>query len=86
MKRFIELAVDFGPDVVFVAMGADGHADDPLSTLEYSIDGMAGAVSRVREAFGAKPMLLGGAGGYQPDTATPQAWAHMALAATGIHT
>ncbi len=85
VKRFIELAVDFGPDVVFVAMGADGHADDPLSTLEYSIDGMAGAVSRVREAFGAKPMLLGGAGGYQPDTAPPQAWAHMALAAAGIH-
>jgi acetoin utilization deacetylase AcuC-like enzyme len=81
VERFIALATDFGADVVLIAMGADGHATDPLSTLQYSVEGMVAAVRTVRRAFPEMPILLGGAGGYQPDDVTPEVWARMALAA-----
>ena len=83
IEDFIQIATNFKPDLVFVAMGADGHITDPLSTLTYSIDGMADAISQIRSAFPDTPMLLGGAGGYQPDSITPQAWAMMAVACVG---
>ncbi len=82
--RFVEFVAEFAPDMIFIAMGADGHADDPLSTLRYSIAGMEAGVSRVRVAFPDMPILLGGAGGYLPDTVTPQAWARMGLTASGF--
>ena len=44
---------------------------------------MTGATRSVRSRFPTTPILLGGAGGYQPDTITPQVWAQMALAACG---
>ena len=78
--RFIELARGFGAHMILIAMGADGHDEDPLSTLRYSISGMEAAVSRVRRAFPELPVLLGGAGGYLPDTVTPEAWTRMAIA------
>jgi acetoin utilization deacetylase AcuC-like enzyme len=62
---------------VLVAIGADGHATDPLSTLQYSYDGYrsaAEALGRLAAVHGA-PVLMGGAGGYQPTTHTPQVWA-----------
>lgn len=74
VNGFIELAAAFQPDVVFIAIGADGHLTDPLSTLRYSIEGMAASVATVREVFPDMPILLGGAGGYQPDSVTPEAW------------
>jgi hypothetical protein len=61
-------------------MGADGHETDPLSSLTYTIEGMVKAVRNVRRAYPEVPILLGGAGGYQPDDVTPEAWARMALA------
>lgn len=79
VARFVELAREFDPDLIFIAGGADGHVDDPLSTLRYSISGMEAAGRRVRRAFPEHPILLGGAGGYLPDTVTPEAWARMAL-------
>jgi acetoin utilization deacetylase AcuC-like enzyme len=78
--RFADLAREFDPQVVFIAMGADGHDEDPLSSLRYSIPGMEAAVSLVRRAFSHTPILLAGAGGYLPDTVTPDAWARMAIA------
>ena len=66
--------------MIFLAGGADGHVDDPLSTLRYSISGMEAAFRLVRRAFPEVPILLGGAGGYLPDTVTPEAWARMAVA------
>ncbi len=81
VQRFIGLATDFRADLVFIAMGADGHRTDPLSTLEYSVEGMVTAVRTVRGAFPETPILLGGAGGYQPDDVTPEVWARMAIAA-----
>lgn len=79
VNRFIDLAAAFQPDVVFIAIGADGHETDPLSTLRYSFEGMERTVACVRAAFPTSPFLLGGAGGYQPDTITPLAWARIAL-------
>lgn len=80
IEDFIHIATNFQPDLVFIAMGADGHITDPLSTLTYSIDGMVAAITEIRFTFPDTPMLLGGAGGYQPDSITPQAWAMMAAA------
>jgi acetoin utilization protein AcuC len=79
VARFAEVAGELAPDMIFIAGGADGHVDDPLSTLRYSISGMEAAVRRVRRAFPEVPILLGGAGGYLPDTVTPEAWARMAV-------
>lgn len=81
--RCVDLARRFAPDMIFIAMGADGHDEDPLSSLRYSIPGMEAAVSQVRLAFPELPILLGGAGGYLPDTVTPLAWVRMALKAMG---
>lgn len=78
---FVLFSERFGPDMIFIAMGADGHATDPLSTLNYSVEGLTRAVRNVRRAYPDTPILLGGAGGYQPDTITPEAWVEMALAA-----
>lgn len=77
---FTAIAAAFEPDLVLVAMGADGHITDPLSTLTYSVDGMCEAAAQLRQAFPDVPFLLGGAGGYQPDSTTPHAWAAMTLA------
>mgnify|MGYP005991015371 FL=1 len=79
---FNRAAREFNPDLIFVAMGADGHITDPLSTLTYSIEGMTAAITELRAAFPHTPFLLGGAGGYQPDSITPQVWAAMATAAS----
>lgn len=78
---FVLFADRFRPDMIFIAMGADGHVTDPLSPLQYTVEGMVQAVRNVRRAYPDIPILLGGAGGYQPDTITPQVWAQMAIAA-----
>jgi acetoin utilization protein AcuC len=81
VSYFVGLGQRFRPDMVFVAMGADGHLGDPLSTLGYTTDGLVETARMVRRGFWDVPMLLGGAGGYQPDDVTPNAWARMAVAA-----
>ena len=80
VAMFVGVAGIFLPDLVMIAMGADGHVDDPMSTLEYSLDGMVDSVRFVRKSFTQTPILLAGAGGYLPDSVTPEAWARMALA------
>lgn len=74
VERFNELAIDFAPDLIFVAAGADGHREDPLSRLNYETEGMFAAMSKVRESFPSLPILMGGAGGYEPDNYTPLMW------------
>ena len=81
IERFIGEAQRFAPNLLMLALGADGHDTDPLSTLTYSIGGMVDAVRMIREAFPDLPILIGGAGGYQPDDVTPEVWARMAVAA-----
>lgn len=70
----------FQPHYIFVAGGADGHTLDPLSSLDYTVQGLEDAMRIVRSVFPDTPVLFGGAGGYQPDGATPLAWARMVTA------
>lgn len=85
IDEFTFLSDQFKPDVIFVALGADGHESDPLSTLTYTISGIERRMAELRRAFPKTPMLIGGAGGYQPDIITPEIWAKGALAlATGV--
>jgi acetoin utilization protein AcuC len=80
VDRFIQLAKEFEAEIIFIAAGADGHSEDPLTELEYSVAGIAKACSQVRQAFPDTPILMGGAGGYLPDTRTPEVWSKAALA------
>lgn len=64
------------PDVLLVAIGADAHEDDPLSSLKVTESGYRAAGRQVGELVHAVgvPLLMGGAGGYQPLTWTPRVW------------
>lgn len=85
VEDFLHVTKEFNPDMLFIACGADGHKSDPLSTLKYSINGYQEVMATVRAEFLETPILIGGAGGYQPDTITPEIWALSALAcATGV--
>lgn len=77
---FVQQARLFKPHYIFVAGGADGHTLDPLSGLRYTVEGMEESMRIVRSTFPDTPVLFGGAGGYQPDGATPLAWARMVTA------
>lgn len=77
---FASVASAYGPDLLFIAGGADGHYRDPLSSLQYTLAGYETALAGLRRAFPVTPVLFGGAGGYQPDGATPLAWATMVKA------
>jgi acetoin utilization protein AcuC len=70
---------DWQPDLLFITCGADGHKEDPLTSLEYSVDGYIAVAKRLKQRFPDLPILLGGAGGYLPDTRTPEIWAGVAL-------
>jgi len=65
---------DWQPDLLFITCGADGHKEDPLTSLEYSVAGYIAVAKRVIGRFPDLPILLGGAGGYLPDTRTPEVW------------
>jgi len=70
---------DWQPDLLFITCGADGHKEDPLTSLEYSVEGYIAVAKRLKERFPDLPILLGGAGGYLPDNRTPEIWAKVAL-------
>jgi len=78
INRFIPIARDFQPDLFFITSGADGLADDPLTNLQYTLEGYAAAARFLAKAFPDTPKLMGGAGGYLPDTGTPEVWAAVA--------
>jgi acetoin utilization protein AcuC len=67
------------PDLLFLTCGADGHREDPLTGLNYSVEGYEAAARKVRERFNDIPILMGGAGGYLPDTRTPEIWSKVGL-------
>jgi len=69
---------DWQPDLLFITCGADGHSEDPLTGLNYSVEGYIAVAKRLKERFPELPILLGGAGGYLPDTRTPEIWAKVA--------
>ena len=74
VTHFIHLLDAFKADLIFITCGADGHKEDPLSSLEYSVEGYAAIAKLLRRHYPDVPMLLGGAGGYLPDTRTPEVW------------
>jgi acetoin utilization protein AcuC len=74
---FLYEAQAFRPDMLFITGGADGHRNDPLSSLRYTLNGVEESMRLIRKAFPHTPVLFGGAGGYDPDGATPLMWARM---------
>ena len=80
VKNFIRIANEFSPDLLFITCGADGLANDPLTNLRYTLAGYATAAELVAEAFASTQILMGGAGGYLPDSGTPAVWAAVASA------
>ena len=79
VNKFCDLAKVFHPNLMFIACGADGHEEDPLTGLIYSTGGYVEVAKKVRDQFPNLPILVGGAGGYLPDTRTPEAWAKVAV-------
>ena len=76
VTEFCRLADTFKPDLLLIACGADGHAEDPLSSLQFTLAGYEAAAKYLRKEFPNTPILVGGAGGYLPDTRTPEVWSH----------
>ena len=74
VAEFCRLADEFNVDLIFIAAGADGHAEDPLSSLQFTIAGYIAVAKYLRRQFPNTPILIGGAGGYLPDTRTPEVW------------
>jgi len=72
--EFCRLADQFNTDLIFVAAGADGHSEDPLSSLQFTIAGYEAVAKCLRKKFPNTPILVGGAGGYLPDSRTPEVW------------
>jgi acetoin utilization protein AcuC len=75
---------DWQPDLLFITCGADGHSEDPLTGLNYSVEGYIAVAKKLKERFPELPILLGGAGGYLPDTRTPEIWTKVAAVLAGI--
>jgi acetoin utilization protein AcuC len=75
---FLKLAKEFEADLIFIACGADGHQEDPLSSLQFTVEGFRKAAQLIRSTFPDTPILIGGAGGYLPDSRTPEVWANFA--------
>ena len=86
VAHFMHLLDAFKADLIFITCGADGHKEDPLSSLEYSVEGYAGMAKQLRSHYPDIPMLLGGAGGYLPDTRTPEVWSHFATKLSATRT
>lgn len=78
INKFLPIARAFEPDLLFVTSGADGLAEDPLTHLQYTIEGYAAAARYLAKEFPNTPKLMGGAGGYLPDDGTPEVWATVA--------
>jgi acetoin utilization protein AcuC len=78
VNNFIPIARAFSPDLLFITSGADGLKDDPLTQLQYTIQGYADAAALIRKSFPTISILMGGAGGYLPDDGTPEVWAAVA--------
>ena len=74
VTEFCRLADQFQPDLLFIACGADGHFEDPLRSLQFTLEGFGSAATLIRCRFPMIPILVGGAGGYLPDSRTPEVW------------
>lgn len=76
----------FAPDLIVLQAGADGHRDDPLAHLAFTVGGMAAAYARVSalaDAYAGGRLVLLGGGGYRPFTVVPRAWTYAWAALSG---
>ncbi len=80
INTFLPIARAFEPDLLFITSGADGLANDPLTHLQYTVDGYGAAANLLAKSFPLTLKLMGGAGGYLPDDGTPAVWAEVASA------
>lgn len=74
-----EKVSEYKPDVILLATGADGHEDEGWG-LKYTYAGYEYASRKVAEManlYSEGRVLIGGAGGYQPETHTPRIWANV---------
>jgi acetoin utilization protein AcuC len=78
VNKFIPIARAFQPDLLFITSGADGLSGDPLTNLQYTVEGYGLAARALADAFPNIQILMGGAGGYLPDDGTPAVWAAVA--------
>lgn len=78
--EFIKTAQEFKPDLLFLTCGADGLSDDPLTNLQYTVEGYEAAAKLLADSIATTPILMGGAGGYLPDSGTPAVWSAVASA------
>lgn len=70
----------FKPDILISQHGCDAHAEDPLTDLQLSVDGMARSYQMVAELADAHchgRWVATGGGGYAVDNVVPRAWAHL---------
>ncbi len=78
MDMIEALADELKPTMILLATGADAHITDPLSSLNFDYPGYeyaADTISRIAAKHSGGRVLIGGAGGYQPETHTPKVWA-----------
>lgn len=82
IDRFCDAIEGYSPDVILLATGADSHVSDPLGSLNVTVEGYSQAGQMVNDLAHSLdvPVLMGGAGGYQPTTWTPMCWAVVAAA------
>lgn len=84
LMRMEEAGGGKGPDVLLMAIGADGHEGEYWG-LKYTLEGFIKAAELVKEAverWGSR-VLIGGAGGYQPYDWTPRIWAEVVKVLAG---
>lgn len=70
----------FGPDLLVTQHGCDAHANDPLTNLAVSVDGLRTAALAMHdlahEVAGGRWLALGG-GGYAIVQVVPRIWTHL---------
>lgn len=80
IDRAKEIIDAYGPDVILLAAGADGHtgASRLFTDNNYTAKGFKYAAEMVADMaikHSEGRVLIGGAGGYQPEKETPETWA-----------
>jgi acetoin utilization protein AcuC len=76
----------FRPDVLVTQCGCDTHHEDPLASLELTVDGQRTAISELHrlahQVTGGKWVAFGG-GGYGLVRCVPRTWTHLLAEAAG---
>ena len=75
------LVREVGPEVLVTQHGADGHARDPLTHLQVSIDAQregARLMAELADTHAGGRWVATGGGGYEVVNVVPRAWTHLA--------